>query len=72
MSYREGPPWGYIQERKSRIEVEEDFKHWRTELVKIGDKILHCMDKGEIPEEVMDEFKQFIEKTRRKGIYRHL
>jgi len=72
MSYDSGTPWGYTQEEKSRQDLEQDFEKWRTELVESGDKILHGMDRGEISEEVRDEFKQFVEETRQKGIYRHL
>ena len=70
MSYNTGPPWGWIHAKKNRQQLEDDFKSWRTELVKIGDKILQEMDKTKISQKTRSEFKQFIEKARQMGIYK--
>jgi hypothetical protein len=52
--------------------MEDLFKDWRTRLVKIGERVLREIEKGNVSEEVRKEFREFIEKTKAAGIRRHL
>jgi hypothetical protein len=64
-----GPPWGTIAAKKKLKEMEDLFKDWRTRLVKIGERVLREIEKGNVSEEVRKEFREFIEKTKAVGIY---
>ena len=66
MSY---PWWGIQREREVR-DLEERAKQWRTELVKIGKEVLREMEKHRVPKDVMERFRDFVEKARSAGIYR--
>lgn len=66
MSY---PWWGIQREREVR-ELEERAKHWRTELVKIGEEVLREVEKYAVSEDVIERFRHFVQKARSAGIYK--
>jgi hypothetical protein len=67
-----GPPWGIIAAKKKLKEEEDLFTDWRTRLVKVGERLLREMEKGNVSEEAKSEFRKFIEKAKASGIHRHL
>ena len=67
---REGTPWPLIMARKKLEETEDAYNAWRTRLVKIGQRILQEIEKGDVSEEAKRELRQFIKETEEKGIYR--
>ena len=69
MSY-EGPPWAAIAAKKQLRETDEQFKDWRTRLVKVGERVLREIEKGNVSEEAKKELRQFIEKTKAAGIHK--
>jgi len=71
MSY-EGPPWAAIAAKRKLKETEDLFKDWRTRLVEVGERVLREIEKGNVSEEVKKELREFIEKTKAAGIWRHL
>lgn len=68
MSYYEGTPWGTIAAKKKLKQTEDLFKDWRTKLVKVGERVLHEIEKGNVSEEAKKELREFIEKTKAAGI----
>ena len=58
-----------IQREKEVRESEERAKHWRTELVKIGEEVLQEMEKHEASKDVTERFRHFVNKARSAGIY---
>jgi hypothetical protein len=69
MSYYEGTPYGIIAAKKKLKQTEDVFKDWRTVLVKVGERLLREIEKGNVSEEVKKEFREFIEKTKAGGIH---
>ncbi len=69
MSYYEGPPWGTITAKKKLKQTEDLFEDWRTRLIKVGERVLHEIEKGNVSEEAKKEFREFIEKTKAAGIH---
>ena len=67
MTYQSYPWWAVHRAREAS---EEQAKHWRTELVKIGEEVLGEMEKHGVPEDVIVRFRDFVEKARSAGIYR--
>jgi len=68
MSYYEGPPWGTIAAKKKLKETEDQFTDWRTRLVKIGERVLREIEKGNVSEETKKKLRHFIEETKAAGI----
>ena len=71
MSY----PWWSIQAEREAREAEarksaEQAKEWRTELVKIGEEVLQEMEKHKVPNDVIERFRNFVDKARSAGIYK--
>lgn len=66
MSY----PWWGIQREREVKESEERAKHWRTELVKIGEEVLREVEKHAVSEDVIERFRHFVQKARSAGIYK--
>ena len=62
------PWWGIQREREVR-DSEERAKQWRTELLKIGEEVLREMEKHRVSKDVIERFRDFVEKARSAGIY---
>ena len=67
MSY---PWWGISAEREAR-EAKEEFKRWRTRLVKIGEEALRELDAHGASDKIKSQLREFIEEARAAGIYWH-
>lgn len=65
----EGTPWPVITAKKKLKETEDEFKDWRTRLVKVGEGVLREIDEGNVSEEAKRELRQFIDKTKARGVY---
>ena len=65
-----GPPWPTIAAKRKLKETEDEFKDWRTRLVKVGERVLREIDEGNVSEEAKRELRQFIGKTKATGIYK--